>query len=124
MYKTKQKELVLQCLSDSRDKHMTAEEIYDVLAKSGNKVGMATIYRNLAILTNEGNVKKFEMTPTACYQYVENSRECENHYHLKCVKCNKLYHIESWKLDKFFSEDNDFCIDNEKTILYGKCKEC
>jgi len=126
MYKTKQKQLILECLKCNAENHMTADEIYFKLLENGNKVGIATIYRNLSSLTEEGKVKRFDIMPTACYQYID-GEQCKNHYHLKCVKCDKLYHVESPELDKLnklIGDANEFCIDNQKIILYGKCKEC
>jgi len=127
IYKTKQKELILNCLKSNIHRHMTAEEIYMNLATTGNKVGIATIYRNLTSLVEESKVKKFNMENTSCYQYMEQEEACKNHYHLKCVNCNKIYHIESPELDKVnkaIGESNDFFIDNQQVILYGRCKEC
>jgi len=127
IYKTKQKELVIECLKENLDKHLTVEEIYLYLSSKGNKVGLATIYRNLASLVEDGTIKKFNISNVASYQYMHNSDDCNNHYHLKCVKCNKLYHIElpeMAQVNNAIGELNNFCVDTTKTILYGKCKEC
>jgi len=126
VYRTKQKEMILNCLKNNK-RHMTAEEIYIELSTNGNKVGIATVYRNLAVLVEESKIKRFNITNTACYQYIENSEKCKSHYHLKCTKCNRLYHVESPELERIsniIGENNQFCIDMQKIILYGKCKEC
>lgn len=127
MYNTRQKELILECLKNNNEMQMTAIEIFEKLCTQKSKVGMATIYRNLAVLVKEGKVKKFDIAAIASYQYVLNVAECNKHYHLKCIKCNKLYHVDLPELNsinKLIEEVNEFCIDNQKTILYGKCKEC
>lgn len=117
----------MACLEANKERHMTAEEIYCWVKENGEFVGKATIYRKLATLEKQGVIQKFEGGDSACYQYVSQQEECKNHYHLRCVECNKLFHIESEQLDQLSSElktQFDFCLDHGKSVLYGTCKKC
>ena len=53
-------------------------------------------------MLREGSVRKFVLHDgeSACYQYVGDSADCCNHYHLKCSECGKLIHVECSFLDK------------------------
>ena len=46
-YNTKQGELILNLIKSEEGKHFTADEIINLLAKEGKKVGKATVYRHL-----------------------------------------------------------------------------
>ena len=47
---TNQRLLVLEVLADHRDRHMTAEDIYDLVKEDYPEIGLATIYRTVQLL--------------------------------------------------------------------------
>ncbi|MDE6725590.1 MAG: transcriptional repressor [Ruminiclostridium sp.] len=128
-YKTRQRLQVLNCLIDNKAKHLTADEIAVILKEQGADVGKTTVYRTLEKLVEEGSVRKYlcEEGKSACFQYVDDSGECHLHFHLKCVKCRKLIHLECdylSDLEKHICEHHKFTVDNTKTVLYGICEDC
>lgn len=46
-YNTKQSKMVFDILLENKDRHLTADEIFEKLRKSGESVGKTTIYRHL-----------------------------------------------------------------------------
>lgn len=128
-YKTRQRSLVLNCLIQNKEKHMTAEEIAVFLKEQGAEIGKATVYRTLEKLITEGGVRKYicEEGKSACFQYIDDNEKCHQHFHLKCFKCGKLIHLECdylSDLEKHIYEHHKFTVDNTKTVLYGVCEEC
>lgn len=128
-YKTKQRSQVLNCLIENKSKHLTADEITDILKQQGTEVGKTTIYRSLEKLLKDGSVRKYicEEGKSACFQYVDENENCHRHFHLKCVKCGKLIHLECdylSDLERHIFEHHKFTVDNTKTVLYGICEEC
>ena len=128
-YKTKQKEKILNFLKENSDKHVTAAEIISFLNDTNESVGSATVYRYLDKLVSSSVVRKFYLDEKtgACYQYVENNEECHEHFHLKCVECGRLIHIDCSymkSLNAHIFEHHGFKVDNSKTVLYGKCEDC
>lgn len=127
-YKTKQRELILRCLQEHKDEHLTAEDITQFLKADGNTVGKTTVYRHLDRLVNESVVRRYiaEDGKSACFQFSD-GEECHRHFHLKCTVCNRLFHLECDYLDEvsehIFAE-HKFSIDNTKTVFYGICEEC
>lgn len=125
-YKTKQSEIVLEYLKDNSDSHLTANEIATAL--SSKKVGKTTVYRHLEKLCRDNIVRKYilEEGDSACYQYIGDST-CHSHFHLKCLSCNKLLHLECDHLSEIeghISENHNFKIDSSRTVFYGICEEC
>lgn len=124
-YNTKQKETILKCFEKNKNKHMTADEVYLRLKNAGSTIGKATVYRNLNSLVEDKVLKKFEVGHTACFQYAD--ADCDSHYHLKCVQCDKVYHIESDEIHdigEMIKDKYGFDVDNAKIVFYGKCKKC
>lgn len=128
-YNTKQRELLLMFLKKSGSEHITVQEISAFLTNEGNPMGVSTIYRQLDRLVEQGIVRKYILDGRlgACYQYIENDSDCQTHFHLKCVSCGKLIHIDCNHLndinDHIFQQ-HGFCVDNSKTVFYGICHEC
>lgn len=128
-YKTKQKDLILNYFKESNKRHITAEELVDHLKEKGNTVGKSTVYRTLDRLVEQGIIRRFfiEEGYGACYQYSGESNKCEEHFHLKCVSCGELLHIQCkllMEVEKHILKDHDFSVDNRKTVLYGRCHKC
>lgn len=129
MYQTKQKSYILNILKENKDKHLNAEEIFMILKEQNLSVSLATLYRYLDKLVNENIVRKYTSSHLgkACYQYIDSHCHKHNHFHLICLKCNKLIHLDCDLIDSFLShveEHHKFKISKEKVVYYGYCDEC
>ncbi len=128
-YNTSQKEKLMDFLVSNREKHTSVQEISAYLRSEGTPVGTATIYRQLDRLVESGLVRKFVIDgkTCACYQYIENDKECKEHFHLKCLRCGKLIHLNCGQLkdiNSHIAEHHGFIIDPSQTVFYGKCADC
>jgi len=128
-YKTRQRELILNCLVKNKDRHITADEILHDLNRETATVGKATVYRYLDKLVAQGAIRKYfiEEGKSACYQYMEPDSSCNFHYHLKCTGCGQLFHLKCEylrELDSHIRDHHDFAVDHSKTVLYGRCGSC
>ncbi len=128
-YNTRQREHILKYLRDNSSGHTTAGVIALYLHSQGTPVGIATIYRYLDQLAEEGIVRKYTIDNKtgSCYQYIGSDTNCTNHFHLKCVKCEKLFHVECDflnELDVHILAHHGFSVDHTKTVLYGCCMDC
>lgn len=114
-YKTKQQELLLSYLSGMKGKHFTAEEIRAHFEAKKISIGIATIYRQLEKLVNEGKIQKYfiDENSAACFEYAgEECRAGEKHFHLKCELCGHL------------KAEHGFVINPLRTVFYGLCSDC
>lgn len=126
---TKQKDIVINYLKNNTQKHITAEKILIDLKKENENVSQATIYRILSDLTREGLVRKYMAADNkcSCYQYVNNIDKCLMHYHLICDKCGEITHFENKEIEKIKDDilkNEEFDLNLQKVMLYGKCKNC
>ena len=123
---TKQKEILVKYLKENSDKHLCIQEIHSNLKED---IGMTTIYRIINSLIKKGLVKKIPLDNKQgyCYRYNDQNESCNNHYHLICENCNKLFHFESKQVNKLSIEiknKENFDIDSNRIVFFGKCKEC
>lgn len=128
-YRTKQKEKLLDYLVNNKERHTNVQEISAFLSSEGTPVGTATIYRQLDRLVECGMVRRynFDGKTGACYQYIENHKECHEHFHLKCTVCGQLIHLDCERLldiSRHIAEQHGFEIDPSQTVFYGKCPDC
>jgi Fur family ferric uptake transcriptional regulator len=128
-YKTRQRDQILQYLTEHRQEHITADDLVEAFRAQNVKVGKSTIYRYLDVLVQGGQLRKYTIdeSSSACYQYVENPGDCATHFHLKCMDCGRLLHIQSDLLPVVSQEIKSqygFSVDQCKTVLYGRCKAC
>lgn len=68
-YRTKQQELIRDCLEKHSDRFVTAEQCMDCLKAEGIHVGQTTVYRALDRLTEENAVIKIPAVDGAGAQY-------------------------------------------------------
>ena len=128
-YNTKQKEKLLDYLISNKDKHTNVQTISSFMAEEGTPLGTATIYRRLDKLVEQGIVRKYVIDGKtgACYQYIGDGNECCRHFHLKCVRCDRLIHIDCDHLSgisRHIFEHHGFQVDSSKTVFYGVCAKC
>ena len=129
-YRTRQRDLVLSALQQAPGAYLTAREVADALAQRGEKVGLATVYRQLDRLVGEGFATRSAVDGKdgACYRFVRDAHdETTAGFFLKCEDCGELVPIECHELEHFyehFSEEHHVRIDPVKTVLYGTCSAC
>ncbi|MDD6302523.1 MAG: transcriptional repressor [Bacillales bacterium] len=124
-YKTKQRELIIKVLKDNMNYSMSAKQISLSLS---SQVSKATLYRTLDLLVEDNKIKKVynELNSSYEYQYVDNDN-CSHHFHLKCIKCGRLIHLDCNSCDEFMThllKSHKFMPKEGLTVIYGICNDC
>ena len=125
LYNTEQKKQILQFLRTNSQDQYTIDEIAQALCGC---VGKSTVYRQIPFLVKEGAVKRFitENNRKSVYQAVVGFH-CDAHLHMKCTICGKLLHMPEALSDQLIDlvhEKSAFAIDEEETVLFGRCAGC
>jgi len=128
-YVTKPRTLMMEYLKANQDKRISAAEVHSYLLENDRSVNLATVYRNLDKLTEDGNLIKFKMVDNNCclYQYVDKSHNCHEHLHLQCKNCGKIIHLECDFMKEIaghVSMHHGFNIECEGSVIVGMCAEC
>ena len=89
MRMTNQREILLRELRTSRE-HLTADELYERVKKRMPRISLATVYRNLEILSEAGIIGKMEVSGRQKrFEY-----DAKPHDHIHCVQCRRVDNIE------------------------------
>lgn len=120
---TRQRLAVLSVLADERN-DATAQEIHAALAGGGERVGLATVYRTLAALSECGAVDALSHHPgETCYRLCSE----EHHHHLVCERCHRVVELVDCDLDSWLSERaraHGFTISAHSVEATGTCADC
>ena len=131
IYKTKQREILLQYMKENSSGHITAAQVCEYLRAQGTSIGQATVYRQLEKMVDEGILNKYVIdgnTP-ACFEYVGENGHVHEHacFHCKCEKCGRLIHMHCEELEGIASHlqsEHGFTLDPLRTVFYGVCEAC
>lgn len=128
-YKTEQKRELIEFMKKYNEESFTIEELSKRMLNELNSApGLSTIYRLMPKLVEEGFVKKFEGDTKRRFLYqIVNGEHCHQHLHMKCTNCGKLMHMGDEISKTLLNEvlnTSSFSINQEKTVLFGKCSEC
>lgn len=127
-YHTKHRQQILEYAKKNQGKHITAAQMCEYFRQQGKSIGLATIYRQLEHLVEEGLLHKYiiDSTSSACFEYREqcNSAHC---IHCKCIRCGAFIHVECSHLEDWnlhLQQNHRFQLDFGRTMLYGVCENC
>ena len=119
---SRQRDLIRSIMKGRTD-HPTAAVIYDEVRKVDGNVSFATVYRNLNLLVENGELKRLTFDNEDHFDPFLNE-----HHHFVCDKCKKIVDIESsnefLKLYKKFSNKFAGDIRSFDLTLHGTCKTC
>lgn len=126
---TPQRKEILQIFIENCDgRHLSAEEVHDLLREKDFDFGLATVYRNVELLTSLGILNKIDFGDGRTrYELNSADPQLHQHHHLICLKCKKVIEFEEDFLEdveKIISERSDFQIINHEVKFFGYCKDC
>lgn len=119
---SRQRAEILHQLSHHRD-HPTADVIYGELRRKDPTISLATVYRNLKVLADIGEIKKISFVSGADHF----DPNVEPHYHFVCEKCGRVLDIPMQvveTLDQKVQAFVDGRIRGHELVFYGTCDEC
>lgn len=125
---TPQRRAVLNMIIESEGRHLTVEELYDLVKKECPEIGLATVYRTMQLLEELGVISRLDLNNDGCSRYeLVHENEAHQHHHLICTSCNKVIEVEDDLLETLESsieKEYKFKIKNHSLKFYGLCTEC
>ena len=119
---TKQREAILEELRKVAS-HPRADEIHQRVRLRMPNVSFGTVYRNLRILKELGEVLELDYGRSSS-RYDGNPA---NHYHFACDVCGRVFDIDApvnTRVNKEVSDRTGFLVTRHRTEFYGTCREC
>lgn len=121
---TDQRRLIVETFFKSPN-HISIEELLADVRQKDSRIGYATVYRTLKLLTECGVAfeRKFGDGLTR-YELADDS---SHHDHLICVDCGKIVEFEEpqiEELQELIAARYGFVLQTHKHEMYGTCAEC
>lgn len=119
---TIQRSLVLAAVNEVHG-HATADEVYHRIILKYPTVSRGTVYRNLNLLADMGEIRRVEV-PGGAEHFEHKSPP---HYHVRCVQCGRIFDVDMpfmTDLEKHIRDTRGFQFLSHDIVFKGICPEC
>lgn len=106
------------------ERHLSAEQIYKILSKEGQDIGLATVYRVLTQFETAGLVTRHHFEGGLSVFELDSGK---HHDHIVCMKCGKVDEFIDDIIEKQQSkiaEKLGYALTDHSLYLYGFCHHC
>ena len=119
---THQRELILKELGNCHN-HPTADELYERVKKELPRISLATVYRNLEILSENGMISKVEISGRQ-KRFDFHIRTAGRSYHMQCRGIEDINFDQKQlsSLEKKYS--HGYTISGCRVEFFGVCPKC
>ncbi|MFA5891721.1 MAG: transcriptional repressor [Actinomycetota bacterium] len=122
MRRTAQRDEVLEALAGGEA--LAAQELHERLRARGSRTGLATVYRTLRMLADDGSVDVLRDDVTQA-----RFRLCsaEHHHHLLCETCGSVVEIPDCEVDGWarkVARAHGFTVRTHQAEIVGMCRAC
>jgi Fur family transcriptional regulator, ferric uptake regulator len=120
---TRQRSAVWTALEHADD-FRSAQQLHALLRDRGENVGLATVYRTLTQLAEDGDV---DVLRTGDGESVYRRCSTGHHHHLICRRCRRTVEVDSVAVERWarkIGEDNGFADVEHVVEVFGTCADC
>ncbi len=119
---SKQREMIKEFLMTRTD-HPTADEVYVNVRRQNPNISLGTVYRNLTLLADLGEIKRIRVGDGVDHFDADTSP----HYHFVCTECGRVMDLQMKNLEEIVTlagANFDGQIAGHVTYFYGVCGNC
>lgn len=112
---------VMQILRDTRQRHLSAEDVYRELLGQHSEVALATVYRVLMQFVQAGLIERRTFEGGRA---VFELNEGRHHDHLVCIRCGLLEEFVDARIEerqRAVARERGFELQEHAMALYGVC---
>jgi len=118
---TQQRKMVLEAVQ-ALHCHPTAAQVYEFVREQDPKVSLGTVYRNLNLLAEQGEILAVKTADGCHFDY-----RLDDHSHVVCMNCGCVEDAEvnpDASLDERIAKASGFTITSHYTVFEGLCPTC
>lgn len=121
---TRQRQAVINAMAEAH-KFRSAQKVHADMVAEGESIGLATVYRNLRSLAEEGAIDML-MAPDGEALYRSCGQDA-HHHHIVCRSCLETVEIQGGELEQILKAlvDKHGFVDVEHSLeIFGICPNC
>ena len=113
--------------------HLSADDVFLRMKKEYPGVGIATVYRNLEMLHQQGLLNRLQFSKGRALYEIRGDEKKDHHHHLVCRECGRIVDYDDFldkevklfgELEKELSKKHNFEIKDHQVEFFGLCAEC
>ena len=120
--RSRQRRVILEELRKVKT-HPSADEVYEMVRKRLPRISLGTVYRNLEILSESGEIKKLE-PGSSLKRFDGNPSE---HFHIRCIRCDRIADMpmaSDFEIDLADMTPTEYEILGHRLEFFGLCPYC
>lgn len=117
---TRQRTAIREVIADAA-RPLLPQEVLDAAQTQAPGMGMATVYRNLKALLENGEVQLVNL-PGENPRYELADRT--HHHHFQCRQCQRVFDVDACPGNLASLAPAGFTVEDHELTLYGHCNEC
>jgi Fur family ferric uptake transcriptional regulator len=110
--------------NQTEERHLSAEQVYKILLREHEEIGLATVYRVLTQFETAGLVTRHHFEGG---NSVFELNRGDHHDHIVCVKCGKVDEFADQTIEKRqkqIAKNLGYDLTDHSLCLYGFCSAC
>ena len=100
---------------------LSPQQVLSIAQRDVTDVGIATIYRNIKALLEEGWLSTVEL-PGGVPAYELAGKK--HHHHFRCDHCSRIFDVKGCVPSVNKLADPKFRVRSHEIVLYGSCADC
>ncbi|MEY3202612.1 MAG: hypothetical protein RIR70_2162 [Pseudomonadota bacterium] len=117
---TRQRNAIREAVAQA-GRPLLPQEVLDAAQRQVPGLSLATVYRNLRTLQEEGALRAV-MLPGENARYEEAGHG--HHHHFQCRQCGRVFEVEGCPGNLARLAPPGFAVEDHDITLYGRCREC
>ena len=117
---TRQRSAIRDAIAQA-DRPLLPQEVLEAAQHVVPGIGIATVYRNLKVLVEEGELQAVHLPgENPRFELVGH----QHHHHFQCLQCHRVFDVHACPGDLGRLAPQGFTVEDHELTLYGRCKDC
>lgn len=124
---TNQRRDIYGVFRENTGKHLTTEDVFNIVKDENPDLGIATVYRTILLFESLGIINKLSLEDGLIRYELKCDDTPHRHHHLICLGCRKISEVKVDLLDSLedkIEKDENFKIVDHNLEFYGYCASC
>jgi Fur family ferric uptake transcriptional regulator len=117
---TRQRTAIREAISHAA-RPLLPHEVLEAAQVDVPGISIATVYRNLRVMVEEGELKTVMLPNETARFELEGAG---HHHHFQCLQCQRVFEVDACPGDFAALAPAGFTVEDHELTLYGRCGDC